>query len=415
MENLLSSFSVFITVCFILSFFWIITAFYIKGRHFVTSDEPIKINPFVPKQRQEYQSDPATVKVGMLIKNFVEFSVTQNLVVFDAIVWFEFNPSTLNIHDIEHFSVMNAELSKKEIGTIKKTNENIFVEFNIKAKITANFDHRFFPFNDHFFEMSLMIENVSSEEVRFEVSNSAFVLADGIKAYDREIVGKSVRSGYRDLCLEENDPSKMATFPVAIFSLNLARAGIRQLALIFTPIFLLMYIGIYSLSLDPEKYSSSLLSMSALGVTGLLAYRYVIEVLSPKVGYFTLSDHIYTMNLFVSCFVFIVSIVQYLFIENTYFVLELKFFSFLFSEFCVIAGLSYFLFFWRSRDFGTVESSKKKQHHQQVFRSDEINHQFKTLDQMKNHAKQILEYPQIENDDFLNPKFTNYYKKIVSK
>ena len=58
-------------------------------------------------------------------------------------------------------------------------------------------------------------------------------------------------------------------------------------------------------SLDPKKYREAIMTISAATVPAILAYRFVIETISPKVSYFMLSDHIFSLFLFLSFLVFV--------------------------------------------------------------------------------------------------------------
>jgi hypothetical protein len=403
------TFAIFLTSC------WIFFIIYLKTQHFTTSDKPTDIKAFTPKQHLEFQNDATIVKAGMLIKNISEFNITTNIVNFDAILWFEFNPTLLRSETIDNFSFINGEILDKKIILIRKTEDQLLIEYDVKVKITSNFDHTFFPFNDHKFDIVLTNDIVSSNEIIFQVSDSSFIIAENIKAYDRKIVGKSVKTGYRESFLEEKNVEKIIANPLAVFTLNFARAGLRQLSMILTPIFLLMFIGYYSFSLDPEKYASPVLSLSGLSVTGLLAYRYVIEVLSPKVGYFTLSDHIYTVNLLISCYIFIISVIQFIYLDDPQFIKMLKSICFLTSQLFLICILYYLLFFWKKSILLEFDFHDKKHSRKTILDPYELNQQFESLSQIKLHASQFEEYPEIDNQDLLNPEYTTHYKKMLLK
>lgn len=413
LEFLSSPFS--LTLAIFLTSSWILFIVYLKTQHFTTSDKPTDIKAYTPKQHLEFQNDAAIVKVGLLIKNFSEFNITANIVSFDAILWFEFNPTLLRSETIENFSFLNGEILHKKIVLIRKTEDKILIEYDINVKIMSNFDHIFFPFNDHRFDIVLTNDIVSSTEVVFQLSDISFMVAENIKAYDRKIVGKSVKTGYRESFLEEKNTEKVITNPLAVFTLNFARAGFRQLSMILTPIFLLMFLGYFSFSLDPEKYAAPVLSLSGLSVTGLLAYRYVIEVLSPKVGYFTLSDHIYTVNLLISCYVFVISVIQFVYLDDPHFIRTLKSICFLTSQLFLISILYYLLFFWKKRLLLDFNFYDKKKSRKTILKHHELNKQFNYLKQLKSHADQLEEHPEIDNQDLLNPEYTTHYKKILPK
>jgi hypothetical protein len=75
---------------------------------------------------------------------------------------------------------------------------------------------------------------------------------------------------------------------------------------------MLYFISLFCFAFDPETHSGTIFSLASAGVTGLLSYRFVIENMTPKVGYFVLSDRLFVLFLTASLieFVFAVSIVR---------------------------------------------------------------------------------------------------------
>ncbi|MBA3752528.1 hypothetical protein H0X06_07155, partial [Candidatus Dependentiae bacterium] len=83
--------------------------------------------------------------------------------------------------------------------------------------------------------------------------------------------------------------------------------GIRRLVTILFPLMLIFYISIFTFSINPITNLRSIISLSSASITGLLAFRFVIENLSPKVGYFMISDYLFFLLLGTTCIVFLVN------------------------------------------------------------------------------------------------------------
>ncbi len=92
--------------------------------------------------------------------------------------------------------------------------------------------------------------------------------------------------------------------PRVIFALDYTPTGLRQLVSIILPLLLIFSLTIFTFSMDPEPYYRSILTLSSGAVTGLIAYKFVIENLSPKVGYFMLGDMLFFLFLTMTFVIF---------------------------------------------------------------------------------------------------------------
>jgi len=114
-----------------------------------------------------------------------------------------------------------------------------------------------------------------------------------------------VKTGYTESRLDMYDSSKIISHPKTVFSIDFRRSGIRNSLLILLPLFLIFFLSLFSLAFDPEKQITTIMSLSTVGVTSLLAYRFVIENMTPKVGYFVFSDQIFILLLAATLLVFV--------------------------------------------------------------------------------------------------------------
>jgi hypothetical protein len=107
------------------------------------------------------------------------------------------------------------------------------------------------------------------------------------------------------LALDEENASKKAESPKALFVMNIAKASIKPTMVIFIPLFATT---IFSLVSFIMKLSNTIgrFTLAVSAVTALLGYRFVLEQMMPKVGYFTTADAIYIFLLIFSfiCFLF---------------------------------------------------------------------------------------------------------------
>ncbi len=95
-----------------------------------------------------------------------------------------------------------------------------------------------------------------------------------------------------------------------VFSLDLAKQGMRKVFLIMLPMLILFILASFSFLLDPKKLAGSILGLSTGTLTGLIAYRFVIERVEPNVGYFTLTDHVFNFFLVAIFIIYLVNLLS---------------------------------------------------------------------------------------------------------
>ncbi len=111
-------------------------------------------------------------------------------------------------------------------------------------------------------------------------------------------------SGYSSLCLDQYNPKHKMITPKAVFTINFQKVGINKILLIFVPLFAVIFLARFSFLIsfnNPQGRVALVLS----AITGLLGYRFVIQQMSPSVGYFTLTDNMFIFFLFFAFMIFI--------------------------------------------------------------------------------------------------------------
>lgn len=262
-----------------------------------------------PKQVNEWGGNATEVTVGLHIINFPEFDILHNNFIIDGIIWFEFDPALVSLETVEKFSFEKGDILKKTISDNKVINGRFFVEYNITVKFTTNLSFQFFPLDDHRIFLTLTNKFVSPHELIYQAYVSGFTMSEGVFIHGWRMVKKNVVAGYSESYLDENDPKKVVLNPKVVFSIDFTRTGFQQIFLIFLPLFLMFFITIFSFTLDPIADRSLILSLSLAGITAILSYRFVIQGMSPQVGYFLLSDHIFTMFLVFVMVAFLVNVI----------------------------------------------------------------------------------------------------------
>jgi len=282
----------------VLSSFLIITLAYGPIRKFYSAEASSQLLPITPQLVKKWGGEPIMVTVGLHIRNFPEFDFVSNKFEFDGILWFEFDPALISLETISKFTFDKADLIKKSEPYTKLIDDKFFARFDIRVRFNMTLDYQFFPFDDHRMFITLINRFVPPNEVMFRSGEIDFSIADEVKISGWEIEDREVRVGYAQDYLEAHEPQKTVLYPKIVFSIDFRRSGIRYILLIILPIIIIFFMGLYSFAFDPQKQSAMITGLAIGGITSLLSYRFVVERLTPQVGYFVLSDYIFTILLF---------------------------------------------------------------------------------------------------------------------
>lgn len=277
----------------IIIFLLCINTFY----RFISLEPTPQVFSVTPKQVKEWGGGAAQVIVGLHIINFPRFDIVKNDFVIDAIIWFEFDPAVASLETIEKFSFEKGDILKKSISNTKVIEGRFFAQYNITVQFTTNLAFQFFPLDDHRIFLTLTNKFVSPSEVVFESYISGFTVSDRIFVAGWKMLSRKVITGYSEAYLDENDRRKVVLNPNVVFSIDFARAGAQQMFLIFLPLYLMFFIGIISFAFSDRTERPLVLALSLGSVTAILSYSFVIQGMSPHMGYFLLSDCLFTLFL----------------------------------------------------------------------------------------------------------------------
>lgn len=275
---------------------------------FQLTDPAPKISPLLPKKRAESAESAVPIKVGLLIQNFPKFDIIANEFTADITLWFEFDPSLITLETVDKFSFSKGTIKKKTLADMKIDNGKLFAQYTIRLTFSSPLDHTLFPLNDHRLYIILKNEYVVPSELIYLAPRSSFLIDSHAYTGDWLIVEHATKTGYFESQLDEFDPLKTVIYPAVIFSIDLAKRGVRKIFIVMLPMFILFMIASFTFLMNPEELGRSILSLSTGTLTGIIAYRFVIEKIAPDVGYFTLTDHLFNLFLISIFIIFVMNI-----------------------------------------------------------------------------------------------------------
>lgn len=267
-----------------------------------------QVLPITPQKIKEWGGEPTTVQVGLFITNWHEFNVRDNIFIFDGVLWFQFDPALISLDTVDKFSFEKGELLYKSKPDTKLIDDKLFAEYEIRLRFTTNLNHKMFPLDDHRIFIVLLNRYVSPSDVIFQTNKSSFSSSKTVFIPDWQQIEYEVKSGYEEQDIDKRDERKIIRNPKVVFMIDFWRSGVSLIMLILLPIFLIFFIGLFSFSFDPTVAQMPIIIISTTALTSLVAYRFVIQGMSPRVGYFLLSDLFFTVFLAFAFIVFVVGV-----------------------------------------------------------------------------------------------------------
>lgn len=252
---------------------------------------------------REARLSTVRVRTGLFVKNIPLFDEIKNQFIIDSIIWFDFNYDELMLKTIEQFSIDNGKIIYKSVPDLKIRDGRLFAKYNVLFEVRTDLRHYRFPFDDHRLSIILSNDFVTPDEMAFLVDRTSFGIAPNLFVSNWTVYDTNVNFGYSHLVIDEADKGSISSAPKALFMINFAKAGFRKILIIFLPIFAAVFLSMCSFLMGITNLVGRV-NLSIAGVTALLGYRFVIEAMMPKVGYFTITDEVYLILLVISflCF-----------------------------------------------------------------------------------------------------------------
>lgn len=292
---------VFQALFIVLSSCTLIISFYLRGAYFRAADEPASMKKITPDTIAQFGNVPERIQVGLHIDRFQDFDVTKNFFQFTGNLWFEFNASAISLATLEEFQFERATIVYRSKPETKFFGKRLFVRYLVRVSYNSGLVFSDFPLDDHRINLVLTHPFISPEEIIFETKARDFSFDGNLIPFGWRTLGSSVLSGYEEAHLRENSPSRIIRQPTVTFSIDVERYGPRFTLTILLPLLVIYFLMFFALSVD----ALTSVTLTLGGITGILAYRYVIEQLSPLSGELMMSDYFFFLFLGSSVTIFL--------------------------------------------------------------------------------------------------------------
>jgi hypothetical protein len=299
---------VFQAICVLLNVFAIVFVTRYRLFEFRIQEIEPQMNIVTPASYASFGGFSNVIKLGLYVNEFEKFDVVSGDFVFTGVIWFMFDPGTISFDTLENFNIEKGRIIERSPPDTQIIDEKVLVRYNVRVQFTSPLNYLDFPFDDHRLYIVIAHKFFSPAEVLFDSSEREFVVNADVTTLGWSRINREAKAGYVDVHVDEYDDRKTRSYPIGMFAIDYERFGSRFMLSILLPLFLLFYLSLFSFSLGIDDG----VKLAMGSITVIVGYRFVIERLSPTVGYFMISDYIFSFILLLSCLVFFANIIDFL-------------------------------------------------------------------------------------------------------
>lgn len=290
----------------IISLFFI---FYFSYARFTCTDDYPPVISLTPQELFQLGGSPTRIDTGIFIKNFSSFDIVKGTFLVNLTIWFKFNPDFVSLDQIGKFVFQKAEVKKKSEPSLKIENNDFIASYDMEVLFYISLNYSNFPLDDH--RLSFIVDNYSltPSQAFFVTSKNNIVYSPEIHIEGWDLVDTIAESGYFKDELQIDANRKETYHPRAIFFFEFSESGIRYIFSIFLPLLMIFFTALFSFSINMTGESPVyLVEMSGTSVAALIAFRFVMETISPATGYFIMSDYAFVFFLMALLIIFLINI-----------------------------------------------------------------------------------------------------------
>jgi len=283
--------------------------FYFSYKSFTCADDYPPVISLTPQELFELGGSPTRIDTGIFIKNVSQFDIIKGIFLVNLTIWFKFNPDFISLDQIGKFIFQKAEIKNKSDPSLKIEGNDFIASYDMDVLFYIALNYSDFPLDDH--RLSFIVDNyfLSAGQAFFVTSKNNIVYSPEIHIEGWDLVDTIAEYGYYRDEISGDTTKKTSYHPRAIFFFEFSEIGIRYIFSIFLPLLLIFFTALFSFSVNMAGESFFyLVEMSATSLAALIAFRFVMETISPATGYFIMSDYAFVFFLLALLIVFLVNI-----------------------------------------------------------------------------------------------------------
>lgn len=253
----------------------------------------------VPRVDMVYDRDVSQgippIKTGVFFRDISDFDVLKGKFTFNIVIWFSFDPTKISQELVQQFTFEKAKEDFRSEPVIRVNNEHErVIEYTLHLSASMPLNYRHFPVDDH--RLNLVLGNyvISPEKAVFVTDPLWVIVNPEIQVEGWRFMNTQAVAGHVINSINPYNETQILDHARVVFSLNFERSGVRHLFSIILPMLIIFFVTLFSFSINPigsDYYNVVALSVGS--VMALIAYRFVIETVSPNTAYFTISDYMF--------------------------------------------------------------------------------------------------------------------------
>jgi len=274
---------------------------------FVPTDQPYSVQPISDELLQKFERSPATVATGLVITRFLTFNVAANKFVFEGTLWFYFDPAQVAEKMIDTITFENGSFLEKSEPYTEMIAHKKLVRYAVRVKLQTQLNYMAFPDDDHKLMLIMLHKGASVSDLLLTVARPDFVIQDELGREGWSVFDRNTQAGYVESRIHSAQGNFTTLHPAVAFGIDIRRTSMREFITILFPmlIMFIMSLATFSVSGAPER-----LNLTLSSIAGIVAFRFVMDSVSPKVPYFMLSDYLFLLFLSAYVFLFFMNLVS---------------------------------------------------------------------------------------------------------
>ncbi len=278
-------------------------------RTFCSIDTPPKNYTHITDNQTQKEKTPVRVETGLTITDFSIFNMIEDKFSLSGVIWFRFDPKLISLDKISKFSFWRGHIDSLSEPLLSQENSKTLALYKLRLTFKTNLYYGFFPFEDHRIYLMLLNDHVDRERFEFVASRNDFIVADSVYISGWRYEDHTVTTGYVTTTISTPLERKDLTYPSVLFGIDFFYESARHLIGVILPLLIIFLIDLFSFCLDQRRDRSALVQISTGNVVAIIAYRFVIESLAPRVGYMMVADLLFFLFLTNTLCVFVINTV----------------------------------------------------------------------------------------------------------
>ncbi len=250
------------------------------------------------------------IETGLFLRDFSKFNIIQNQFELEGALWFLYNPLYVSSSLLDNFQVSYGEVMFIGKPLVFAVGNQELRWYNVRLRFSSSLQYHRFPIDVH--RISLVIYNAALANTRSTLitARNALDITEIPHTPGWNLIQHQAKEGYWHHTLQTHEGDILLKAPSIQFTLDFKRIGIRHLLVIILPLFLMYLMVLFAVILSFSSLHRSAITIVTAAIAAIIAYRFVLESLSPEVDYLMLSDYIYLLFLSASFLLFLL-IVMY--------------------------------------------------------------------------------------------------------